>query len=178
MSNHRLVLTAPEPGQLAFDDGGRMREFTVRIGADLDVDVMAELLSISQEYRRYGNKPERLADWIVRAKKLIYNIVEAEGPSEEDFAYLKRRAMSPAEALQIINLISGNPQGPEREVMEALADGVPEGDGEPLANPTNSRPRSRGRRSRSARQSTTSRGTGEDSDGATSVSISGSGTAA
>jgi hypothetical protein len=170
----RLVLTAPEPGELVVDD----RVFTVRIGADLDVDVMAELLSISQEYRRYGNKPERLAEWIQRAKKLIFEIVDAEGPNEDDFAYLKRRAMSPSEALQIITLISGNPQGPEREVVDALGDGVPEGEGEPLTDPTRSQPRSRTRSSRSARRRASARATGEGSDGETSGSISRSGTAA
>lgn len=176
MTTHRLVLEAPETGELVVEG----REFAVRIGADLDVEVMAQILLLHQEFRRYGmNKPERIADWITRAKTLIFEIVESQSPAPEDMEFLRHRAMSPSEAFQILTLLSGNPGGPEAEVAAALSDGVePGAEGEGLVDPTTSRPRSRGRSSRSARRSSSALPTGEDSGGATSGSISDMSTAA
>jgi hypothetical protein len=175
VSGQRLVLSAPEPATLEVQGIG---EFSVRIGADLDVDVMAELLAITQEYRKYGNKPDRLGDWIMRAKRLIFQIVEQEDPDPDQLVAFKRRAMSPSEALQILSLCSGNTRGVEAEVIDALGEGVEEGEGQPLTDPTNSPRRSRGRSSRSARRSTSRRDTGEGSDGVSSGSISATSTAA
>lgn len=177
----RLVLDAPEEGVLeVVGSDGIRREYAVRIGADLDVDVMAEILRLAQEFRRYGqNKPEKLAEWAERSKSLIFKVVEQGSPSDEDLAVFKRRAMSPSEAYQILTLLSGNPKGVEAEVAEALTDGVEPREGEPTeSDPTTSRSRSRGRSSRSARRAATARPTGEVSDGETSVSNSATSTAA
>ncbi len=168
MAKTRLELSAPETAELAIEG----REFAVRIGADLDVEVMAEILRLSGEFRRYGMKsPERLADWVERAKGLIFKVIEEQNPSEEDLAFARRRGYSPSEAFQILTMFSGNPDGAEVEVADALSEGLDEktAQGDP-ADPTTSQKRSRSRSSRSARRSTSGPRTGEDSDGETSSS--------
>lgn len=170
-----LVIEESEPATLTIYGS----EFAVRIGADLDVDVMAEILLLSTEFRRHGmKKPEKVAEWAKRAKALVLKIIEQENPDPHAFEAVRARAFSPTALFQMLTFLSANPNGAPAEVAEALTEGLPDVESDEPVDPTSSTPRSRSRRSRSARHSTSGRAGGEASDGASSVSTSPTPTAA
>lgn len=178
MSQRRVleISTPAEPDLLRIDG----HEFAVRIGADLDTDIIAEILRLEQDMRRGRGKAsgEKLAGWAERAKALVLRIAEMEEPPEDELAWLRRQTINLATLTEILAFVL--PKGATEEVSEALTEGLPPGspNGDETSDPTTSQRRSRSRRSRSARRSTSPLDTGEDSDGATSGSTSRTRTAA
>jgi hypothetical protein len=175
-----LEISAPEEPDLLRIEG---REFAVRVGADLDTDVIAEILRFETDMRRFRGKltGDRMADMVERAKRLVLRIVEMEDPEPEDFAWLKRHSMNLSLLTEILSFVMPRDGGATAEVAEALREDLPEatlnGDGEDQ-DPTRSQKHSRSRRSRSAKRSTSPPDTGEGSDGETSASTSRTRTAA
>lgn len=170
----RLVIEEAETGILTIHGS----EFAIRFGADLDTSDVAEIIRLSTEFRRFGSKPEKLAEWADRARALIFKMIEREEPDPDELARAKNRALAPTAAMQILTFLLDNPAGPEAAVAEALTDGLPAEEVAGQGDPPTSQKRSRSRRSRSARSSTSPRPTGEDSDGETSSSTSPTRTAA
>lgn len=169
MAERRLTLTRVETGTLDIDG----QEYAVRIGADLDVEILSEIMELQLEIRRYGNtNAKRIPDWIRRSKRLILAVIHEHHP---DVADLK---LSPTELVQVLAFLGGSDDVPG-DVARALSEGAPATEGaEGSSDPTISQRRSRSRSSRSARRSTSAPSGGEDSDGASSSSTSAISTAA
>jgi hypothetical protein len=168
MAERRLTLTRVETGVLEIDG----QEYAVRIGADLDVEVLTEIMELQLEIRRFGaTNTKKLPDWIRRAKKLVLDVVHEHHPDVDEIK------LSPTELVQVLTFLGGTPDVASQAAAE-LAEGAPVGEaGEPGDPPTSQR-RSGSRSSRSARRSTSGRSGGEESAGASSSSISAGRTAA
>lgn len=167
----RATLEIPDP------DGGPddYLAFAVRIGADLDVDVLAAIMELQMEIRRYGRKESKIPDWVRRSKRLIGDVIrEAEPTFDAD----ERLALSPSQVLQVLTFLGGSADVGAEVVAPELAAAPGAGNDETTADPTTSQRGSRSRRSRSEKRSTSDRAGGEESAGASSSSISATPTAA
>lgn len=162
MAERRLTLTRVETGVLEIDG----TEYAVRIGADLDVDVLTEIMELQLEIRRYGaTNTKRLPDWIRRAKRIILDVLQEHHPDVGDVK------LSPTEMVQVLAFLGGS-EDVARVVAADLSDGAPAGEAGEPGDPSTSPRRSRSRSSRSARASGSDRSGGEESAGASSASTS------
>lgn len=170
-----LVIGETERAELNVKVDDAVYVFPVRFGADLDVDIMAEVLELQLEMRRYGSKESKIPDWVRRAKRLVFDVIAIEHPDEEAFERVKSRSWSASELLQVLFLLSGRSEeegGAIAEVAAGLATDAPD-TGEPGSrDPTTSPSRSRRRRSKSERSSASARAGGEESHGDSSDSTS------
>ena len=168
MAERRLVIETVDTGTLSING----TDYAVRIGADLDVDVLAEIMRLQLEIRRYGTKSDaKLADWTNRAKRLIVSTIQEHHPDVDDVK------LSPSAMIHVLSFLGGS-DDVVTGVARDLAEGAPDTGEEGSTDPTKSPRRSRSRSSRSARASTSAPSGGEDSAGASSSPTSPISTAA
>jgi hypothetical protein len=165
-TERRLVIGPPKRAVLEIEG----QEYAIRWGIDVDMDVLAEIARLQNEFRRFGNRPDKMPDWNERAKKIVLDVIRESG---SEIAHLPR-GLSPSECLQILAFIAGSDNAQE-EIARAIESAIPEelrGE-EMTGDPQTSTPRSRSRRRRSDSTSRSEQPTGdEDSDGESSSSTS------
>jgi hypothetical protein len=164
-TERRLVIGPPKRAVLEIEG----QEYAIRWGIDVDMDVLAEIARLQNEFRRFGNRPDKMPEWNERAKKLVLDVIQESSPEAQI-----PRGLSPSECLQILAFIAGS-ENAQEEIARAIESAIPEelrGE-ETTGDPQTSTPRSRSRRRRSDSTSPSEQPTGdEDSDGASSSSTS------